>query len=168
MYTTILWATDGSHEAGLALTEALELLEPGGRLVAFHCDQRFSGSRVGGAPVLADESDRRATILEQVHELKARGIDAELVVDTTRHSPAREIVAAAETEGAEAIVCGTRGFGTVRRMLEGTIAGELLHRSHLPVIVVPARASVRRPSSTRRIYPNATTGHRSSNHEFVG
>ena len=35
MYTTILWATDGSPEADGALSEALDLLEPGGKLIAF-------------------------------------------------------------------------------------------------------------------------------------
>ena len=85
MYTTLLWATDGSAEADLALSEALELLAPGGRLVAFHCDQRFMGGRSAGAPVLADEFDRLRHIEEQVEALRATGIDAEIDVETTHH-----------------------------------------------------------------------------------
>ena len=73
MYTTLLWATDGSPEADLALSEALELLTPGGRIIAFHCDQRFIGGRSGGAPVLADELDRRRRVEKQVEELRSGG-----------------------------------------------------------------------------------------------
>ena len=52
MYETVLWATDGSPLADGALRVALELLEPGGRLIAFHCDERFlGGRRVGAARV---------------------------------------------------------------------------------------------------------------------
>ena len=83
MYTTLLWATDGSPEADLALSEALELLTPGGRIIAFHCDQRFIGGRSGGAPVLADELDRRRRVEKQVEELRSGGVDAELFVETT-------------------------------------------------------------------------------------
>ena len=61
MYATILWATDGSPEADGALHEALGLLEPGGILVALHCNQRFTGGRVGGASVEVDESIGRST-----------------------------------------------------------------------------------------------------------
>ena len=48
MYSRILWATDGSPHADAALREALALLEPGGEIIAFHSDQRFVGSHIGG------------------------------------------------------------------------------------------------------------------------
>jgi nucleotide-binding universal stress UspA family protein len=38
MYQTVIWATDGSEAADVALTEALHLTEPTGKLVAVHCD----------------------------------------------------------------------------------------------------------------------------------
>jgi nucleotide-binding universal stress UspA family protein len=138
MYSTVLWATDGSVEADLALAEARRFLEPGGRIVAFHCDQRFSGGRVGGAPLLADESERKTKIRSQVEGLHADGVEASLFVETTRHAPPREIVRAADEVGAEAIFCGTRGFTGIRRALAGSVATELLHYSHVPVVAVPA------------------------------
>lgn len=140
MYRTLLWATDGSDESELALQEGLSMLEPGGKLVAFHCDQRFVGGRAGGEPVLVDESDRRARIRERVAELAATGIDIELVVETTHRSPAHEIVHTAEEHHADAIVCGTRGLGGIQGTLLGSVARELLHHAHVPVVVVPPKA----------------------------
>src|SRR4051794_23057054 len=99
MYATVLWATDGSAEADSALIEAQSLIQPGGRIVAFHCDQRFAGGRMGGAPLLADETDRKAKIRSQVDELNAEGIDAELLIETTRHTTPRAIIRVADEIG---------------------------------------------------------------------
>ena len=66
MYSSILWATDGSPHADAALQEALTLLEPGGQIIAFHCDQRLVGSHMGGDSVLLDEPDRLTHVDEQV------------------------------------------------------------------------------------------------------
>lgn len=142
MYSTLLWATDGSVEADLALAEARKCLEPGGRIVAFHCDQRFSGGRAGGAPLLVDEPERKAKIHSQIEDLKADGVEATFFVATTHHGTSREIVRAAGEVGAEAIFCGTRGFAGIRRALAGSVAADLLHLSHVPVIAVPAAAAV--------------------------
>jgi nucleotide-binding universal stress UspA family protein len=145
MYTTLLWATDGSAEADLALSEAVELLAPAGRIVAFHCDQRFLGGRSGGASVLVDEVDRRKHVAQQVEELRSSGIEAELYVETTHHAAPREIAAVANDVHADAIVCGTRGIGGVRGLLSGSVAADLLHRATVPVIVVPAKSADRKP-----------------------
>jgi nucleotide-binding universal stress UspA family protein len=141
MYSTLLWATDGSDGAEIALQEGLRLLAPGGKLVAFHCDQRFVGGRVGGVPVLADEDDRRARLRTRIDELVTDGIDAELVVETTHHSTAHAIVQAAEQAKVDAIVCGTRGLGGLQGALLGSVSKELLHHAHVPVIVVPPRVA---------------------------
>ena len=142
MYRTVLWAADGSDEAERALQEALGLLEPGGTLIGFHCDQRFLGGRAGGEPVLVDEDDRRTRIRATLAELTARGVDAKLILETTVRSPAHEIVRAAEENHVDAIVCGTRGLGGIQGTLLGSVARELLHHARVPVIVVPARAGV--------------------------
>lgn len=143
MYTRLLWATDASEGAEAALQEALRLLAPGGRLIAFHCDQRFAGGRAGGLPVVADEDERQRRLRDRVDELVADGVDAELVVGTTHHSPAHRIVQAAGETDVEAIVCGTRGFGAVHGALLGSVSRELLHHAHVPVVVVPPRVPAR-------------------------
>jgi nucleotide-binding universal stress UspA family protein len=149
MYATILWSTDASAVADGALAEALRLLQPGGRLIAFHCDERFLGGRAGGMPVLADESDRRGKLRGQVEQLKTDGIDAELVVETTHHNTAGEIAKAAEVYGADVIVCGTRGFGVVAGAVAGSVAMRLPHLASCPVIVVSEKAAARSALATR-------------------
>lgn len=142
MYSTLLWATDGSDGAEAALREALTLLAPGGKLIAFHCDQRMVGGRAGGISVLADEADRRGLLRRRVEELVADGIDAELVVDTTHHSTASAIVRAADDLHVDAVVCGTRGLGSIQGALLGSVSRELLHHAHVPIVVVPPRVAV--------------------------
>jgi nucleotide-binding universal stress UspA family protein len=143
MYTKLLWATDASEGAELALQEGLRLLAPGGKLIAFHCDQRFAGGRAGGLPVLPDEDERQRRLHDRIAELAADGVDVELVVGTTHHSPAHCVVEAAEELGVDAIVCGTRGLGGLDRVLLGSVSRELLHHAHVPVVVVPPRVPAR-------------------------
>lgn len=141
MYDTVLWATDASPVADGALQTAVELLNPGGRLIAFHCDERFPAGRAGGMPLLADEQERRARLHVTIQELCAEGIDAELVIETTTHSAPGEIAKAAETLGADAIVCGTRGFGVVAGAAAGSVAMRLPHLAACPVVVISERAA---------------------------
>ncbi len=143
MFETVLWATDASPLADGALVEALRLLQPGGRLIAFHCDERFLGGRAAGLPVLVDEIDRREKLRKQVEQLKADGFDAELVVEAIHRNIAGEIAKAAELHGADAIVCGTRGFGLVAGAVAGSVAMRLPHLASCPVVVVSERAAER-------------------------
>jgi len=149
MYEIVLWATDASPVSDGALPEAVRLLQPGGRLIAFHCEERFLGGRSGGVPILADETARRAKLLAQVEELKADGLDVELVVETTHHNAAGDIAKAAETSGADVIVCGTRGFGVVAGAVAGSVAMRLPHLASCPVIVVSEQAAARATVATR-------------------
>lgn len=142
MYETVLWATDGSPLADHALPTALALLKPGGRLIAFHCDERFGAGRAGGLAVKADEPDLQKRLEHQVEALRTEGIDAELVVETTYHTPPGEIAKAAESFGAEVIVLGTRGFGVVAGAVAGSVSMRLPHLASCPVVVVPEGAAV--------------------------
>jgi nucleotide-binding universal stress UspA family protein len=143
MYEIVLWATDASTVADGALIEALRLLQPGGRLIAFHCDERFAGSRAGGMPVLADEGDRRHKLLAQVEQLKQDGIDAELLIKASQHNTAGEIAKAASVSNADVVVCGTRGFGVVAGAVAGSVAMRLPHLAACPVVVVSEQAAAR-------------------------
>ena len=141
MYDTVLWATDASPVSDGALQTAVELLNPDGRLIAFHCDERFLSGRAGGLPLLADEDERRARLQATVQELCAEGIDAELVVETTTRSAAGEIAKAAETLDADVIVCGTRGFGIAAGAIAGSVAMRLPHLAACPVVVISELAA---------------------------
>jgi nucleotide-binding universal stress UspA family protein len=147
MYSSILWATDGSPEADAALDEALALLEPGGYLVAFHCDQRFTGVRIGGESVALDEPERLQHLDEQVARLRQEGVAVRRLVRSTGNDPAREIATFADDLGVDAIVCGTRGLHGLAALMNGSVAGRVLRHTTVPVIVVPSRTPVCHPEA---------------------
>ena len=147
MYTTILWATDGSSEADGALREALALLKPGGTIVALHCNQRFAGGRIGGAPVEIDEPERQTHIAEQVSDLRRDGVNVNYIVESTHHDPSHEIPAIAENLEVDAIVCGTTAPHGLNALLNGSVAAGILKHATVPVIVVPAKALVAHPDA---------------------
>ena len=149
MYSTLLWATDGSPESDHALGTALALLEPGGHLIAYHCDQRFLGHGVGDAPVVADELERQRHIAAQVDDLRARGIAVSVRMESTVEAPPAKIADAALSASVDAIVCGTRGLRGIRALANGSVAARLLRNATVPVIVVPAVAGAQHPAVER-------------------
>ena len=148
MYRIVLWATDASDRADAALAEALRILEPGGKLIAFHCDERFLGGRASGTPVRVDEPEQEDKLRAQVGELVGDGIDAKLVIDVTHRGTVGEIAAAAEEYDADLIVCGTRGFGIAAGVVAGSVAMRLPHVAGCPVLVVSERAGRRSELAT--------------------
>ena len=49
--------------------------------------------------------------------------------------PGNVLVQAAEDEKATMIVMGTRGMGTVRRTILGSVSDYVVHHAHCPVVV---------------------------------
>jgi nucleotide-binding universal stress UspA family protein len=139
MYETIIWATDGSDGADLALDEAVRLAGLcGGRLVAVHCDQRLTG-RAMAWPALPDEDDRRVKIRRQVAELRADGLDIDLVMRRSHREAADVVAEIARDAGADIIVCGTRGLGAFSGAFLGSFTLRLLHVAPCPVLAVLER-----------------------------
>ena len=135
MYRTIIWATDGSEGADLALDEALRLAKLAeARIVAVHCDERLGG-RAAGWPANPQEPAYRIKIREQVATLKDEGLDIDLVVRRTHREPARLVADVAYRIDADLIVCGTRGLGAFR----AGFTKHLLHVAPCPVLAVPDR-----------------------------
>jgi nucleotide-binding universal stress UspA family protein len=128
MYEVIVWATDGSDAADVALPVARDLARfAGARIVVVHDDEVAVG-RVGGAlSVHVDEDDLRAKVGRQVEELKGEGFDVALEFRRGPESPADAIVAVAKSAGASLIVVGTRGHGPIAGALLGSVTQQLLH-----------------------------------------
>jgi nucleotide-binding universal stress UspA family protein len=147
MFKTILWATDGSETAALALPYALGLAEPDkAKLVVAHIREIFVG-RGGGYPVLADETELREQIAGQVKDLRDGGLDATFVVRTcTGGHAARTIAAIAEEVEADLIVVGTHGYGRLANALLGSVTQGLLHTGVCPVLAVPTGTAVEAPT----------------------
>jgi nucleotide-binding universal stress UspA family protein len=139
MFKTIIWATDGSEIADLALPFAKELAErESGRLVVVHSNEKFTG-RASGYPVFADEEDLESKIESQVEALCAEGLDATFTLVTGASAEAAHSIAdVAGREDADLIVVGTRGHGPIAGVIIGSVTQRLLHVAPCPVLAVPA------------------------------
>jgi nucleotide-binding universal stress UspA family protein len=70
-------------------------------------------------------------------ELEATHPNLEIVVELVRQRPVDALIAVAADHGAEAIAVGHGGSGPLRAALIGSITYEIVHRSPIPVLVVP-------------------------------
>ncbi|MDE3724472.1 universal stress protein [Nocardiopsis sp. N85] len=79
-----------------------------------------------------------AGLLAEAIDEQRDDVDIDVTVVRTQNGPVNAILEAAE--GADAIVVGSRGRGTVRGLLLGSVSQGVLHQSKIPVIVLPKHA----------------------------
>jgi nucleotide-binding universal stress UspA family protein len=141
----ILLATDGSEDAELAATTAVDLskrldselhvvyVEPmperrGSRMMRFAVD-------LPAEVVESVEKEAKAKLDEQVHKIREAG--GEVAGARVREGrPAAEIVTLADELGVGLIVMGSRGLGGIRRALMGSVSDSVVRHAHCPVMVV--------------------------------
>ena len=137
MFKTIVWATDGSDLADVALDHVRELArENDSRIVAVHANELMRG-RSGGYPALADEPELEEKIGKQIEELRSVAVDATLVIRTGNKGVATLIAEAADEVDADLIVVGTHGAGGLTAALMGSVARALCHSARRPLLVIP-------------------------------
>jgi nucleotide-binding universal stress UspA family protein len=156
MFKTIVWATDGSDSADLALPYVKSLAaQENAAVVVVHIEEVFVG-RAGGYPVHADEDELKAKIDRQVADLGASGIDAKLQkVHIAGGGAAHAIAEAAAEAHADVIVAGTRGHTVLAGLFIGSVTQRLLHISPCPVLVVPAIGKVAEGAQTDAVRATA-------------
>jgi nucleotide-binding universal stress UspA family protein len=145
--TKILLAIDGSKEAQLAFVSAADLSEKTG--------SELHVVYVGHLPLVAYESPGATALdrdlldrMQEDAEQEARTMLDELVrregqsggevagVHTRLGRPDAQIVGVADELGAGLIVLGSRGLGTLRRALMGSVSDSVVRHAHCPVLVV--------------------------------
>jgi nucleotide-binding universal stress UspA family protein len=156
----VLIAYDGSADAKAAISEAAKLF-PGETVTVLTGWHRFIDTMArmgGGVGVIVDydEVDKatESSAQEQAAEGAKLAADAGLqasahaaVVETTL---AETILSEAAAAGAQAVVCGSRGYTGVKSLMLGSVSTHVLQHADVPVIVVPspevaaARAAHRR------------------------
>lgn len=140
MFKRVIWATDGSDDADVALPVAKTLAaDSGGALLVVHCQERTLPGKGGGRqPRSANEDELVAKIEGQVKDLSAEGISASLQMLTCDvGESAEEIAGAARSENADVIVVGTRGHTALGGLLVGSVTQKLLHSTPCPLLAVP-------------------------------
>jgi nucleotide-binding universal stress UspA family protein len=137
VFKTIVVALDGSPHAERALGVARDLAkESGGSVEAVHV-REIAVVRGGAQTTHADEPEVERRVREQVDGLTHAGIKANLHVLSSTGAPAHQISDVADEVGADLIVVGTRGHGSVAGLLLGSVTQRLLHLANCPVLAVP-------------------------------
>jgi nucleotide-binding universal stress UspA family protein len=148
--TTVLLATDGSKDAELAATTAVDLANSTSselHSVFVKEDPYVSGDPSywsgvpSGYPFTDPEMEReiekqgRKQLDAEVEKVRSAGgkvAEAHLRVGAA----ATEIVALAEDIEAGLIVMGSRGLGRIRRARMGSVSDGVVRHAHCPVLVV--------------------------------
>lgn len=149
--TKILLATDGSEDAELAASAAIDLAnKTGSELHIVHAKLMlpWTGYSPAGTPAdsIVDQEEARQSVVrwldDQVKRIEAEGgnvAQAHLRLGSPNEgivTVAEEIVSLAEEIGAGVIVIGSRGLGGIRRALLGSVSDSVVRQAHCPVLVV--------------------------------
>lgn len=144
----IVVGVDGSPSSQRALGQAASLAEESGaEIVVVHSWEvpfpydPMAMTAAGYQPqdnVFDQQSEQLVSqaIADLMDERNGAGFEVSVV--RSQSNPVEALLDAAE--GADAIVVGSRGRGTVRGLLLGSISQGLLHRSRIPVVVLPKNA----------------------------
>jgi nucleotide-binding universal stress UspA family protein len=143
VFRNILVAVDGSPHADRALTEAIDIAR-GSRarltIITAVAEPRTgmtmalaAGAAAGLGPALMREADRI------VHAAADRVPDDISVTTILTEQPIRSaILERVEAGDHDLVVMGSRGRGTVRSAVLGSVSHHVLHHSPVPVLIVHA------------------------------
>jgi nucleotide-binding universal stress UspA family protein len=145
MFHHILVAVDGSPEAELALTEAIDLAESERtRLTLFTAVSQppptaYLATGVDVGMLIEDARAEAETILQRARDR----VPADLSVSTVlSEQPIRQALMGQIADGLhDLVVVGSRGRGAIRAALLGSTSHYVLHHSPVPVLIVHAERS---------------------------
>ncbi len=135
----ILVATDGSKDAALAIRAAIDLSnKTGAELHVVHAWRELPAVPSLGAAVYSGAYEREEAeelLEEQVGLIRdAGGSVAEAHLREGR--PAEEVATLAGELEADLVVVGSRGIGTVKRLVTGSVSEGIVHLAPCPVLVM--------------------------------
>jgi nucleotide-binding universal stress UspA family protein len=137
--TKIVLATDGSRDAELARTTAVDLANSTDSEVHVVTVAPGYPSYDIRNPAVVEQLRKQAEDIlnEQVEKIEQSGGKvAEKHLRIAERYRAQQIVQVAEEIGAGLIIMGSRGLGGVRRALIGSVSDSVVRHAHCPVMVV--------------------------------
>ncbi|MGI9333852.1 MAG: universal stress protein [Gammaproteobacteria bacterium] len=147
MLNKIIVPIDGSEHAFKALDVATDVIDKAhGTLCLLHVvpsgsmpeglEQWAAIEHVVESPAWLYDQAVGQNMLETARR-RARDKACERLEDVVAHGdPANEILKSARSMNADAIVMGTRGLSTLKRLVIGSVAQKVLHHAECTVIVV--------------------------------
>lgn len=153
MYSHVVVAVDGSEEATRAAACALDAARLFGATIdAVHVVERRA-LRLSSSPDEAERLRARGeAVLAGVEDLAA---ERDVAVETVLRAgaPAEQVAAFATERSADLLVVGRQGATGLGRRLLGGVTERLLHRTDLPVLVVPGERAVNVTACSRLLVP---------------
>jgi len=141
MFHDILVAVDGSPDAEQALIQAIDLAESQhAKLTLFSSAPELPAvayASVSGdiAVKLADSAEQETEkILKQAVDRVPEGVSVRTVQSGEPVRPA--LIGEIDSGGYDLVIMGSRGRGSMRAMLLGSVSHYILHHSPVPVLIV--------------------------------
>ncbi|XP_064606582.1 universal stress protein in QAH/OAS sulfhydrylase 3'region-like [Liolophura sinensis] len=137
---TILVAIDGSQNSDNAFTWVLgNIFREGDNVVCVHSAEYKISSGFSDAVAISnmmkEEQERVGNLIAKYAQaLKQNGVKGKSI-KMEGMKAGEAIVQAAKDESAQIIVTGTRGLGTIRRTIIGSVSDYVVHHATCPVII---------------------------------
>ncbi len=138
MFETIVVALDGSERSFYAFKYAQSLAQKYfSRLIVVHAYPPTSDLHAyeGYEKLVSTRKIAGEKILGAARKLISQST-IEMETELLEGPPADAILSVAETRKADLIVLGTRGMGTIKGLLFGSVATKVSHHAACPVLVV--------------------------------
>ena len=137
----ILVPVDGSVAALQALRQALRMIDEGLRATLVLANVQEPATLYEMLLAHDPEVIERVSAEAGLHLLEparalAREAGVEHEIEVARGDPAHTLVDIVDNFGCDMVVMGSRGMGTLRSALLGSVAHEVLHAAPVPVLVV--------------------------------
>jgi nucleotide-binding universal stress UspA family protein len=139
MYKKILLATDGSENARRAAKEAAGLAKELSSeiIIAYISGNPPSQSKMAKAHFDVHsilQEDAKDSVSDTIRLFESEGLTYTLKVAIG--DPAGEIIGIAEKENADLLIIGSRGLGTIKSAVIGSVSQKVAHQAKCPVMIV--------------------------------
>ncbi|XP_052795503.1 universal stress protein in QAH/OAS sulfhydrylase 3'region-like isoform X1 [Mya arenaria] len=140
----VLIAMDGSKHALYAFEwYAKNLYHPDDNVIMAHCAEPgvnippttlMAGNPTMIQTMMKDHEQHVMDTFKTIDQL-AKKYNIKHVLERLHGPPGEAIVKAADSQNADMIVAGSRGFGTLRRTIMGSVSDYIVHHSKVPVMI---------------------------------